>query len=235
MNTAVTLGATVVSNSYGGAEDSSTALSETLYYRHPGVLITASSGDSGFGVSYPASSAYVTAVGGTSLTAGGGARGWSETAWSGAGSGCSAVITKPSWQHDTGCGTRMVADVAAVADPSTGVAVYDQGAWAIYGGTSVASPIVAAIYALTGNGAVDGSYSYAHAGSFYDTTWGANGTCTPSYECTAGPGYDGPTGNGSPNGVDMNATPADGGGGGVEAETAATAGPAMAGPAAISS
>jgi hypothetical protein len=213
VNTAVALGASVVSNSYGGSEDSSITQADALFFHHPGVLITASSGDSGYGVQYPASSAYVTAVGGTSLVRSGSGRGWTETAWSGAGSGCSGFIAKPAWQHDTGCARRMEADVAAVADPNTGVAVYDQGAWKVFGGTSVASPVVASIYALTGNSGADGSYSYAHAASFYDTTSGSNGTCSPSYECTAGAGYDGPTGNGTPNGADM-AGVTDGGGGG---------------------
>src|SRR5205823_14448653 len=86
-------------------------------------------------------------------------RGWTETVWSGAGSGCSKYIAKPSWQTDCGGGHRTVADVAAVADPNTGVAVYDstrfQGiaGWLVFGGTSVAAPIVASVYALAGNAA----------------------------------------------------------------------------------
>src|SRR5437764_1241914 len=81
-------------------------------------------------------------------------RGWSETVWSGAGSGCSAYITKPSWQTDTRCSRRTVADVSADADPNTGVSVYDSfrtTGWLVFGGTSVASPIVAGVYALAGN------------------------------------------------------------------------------------
>jgi hypothetical protein len=211
VNTAVSLGASVVSNSYGGGEDSTVVAADQSYFHHPGVFITASSGDSGFGVQYPASSAYVTAVGGTSLVQSAGGRGWTETAWNGAGSGCSAFIAKPSWQHDSGCSMRMEADVSAVADPNTGVAVFDQGAWAVYGGTSVASPVVASIFALTGNTGADGSYSYVHPGSFFDVTSGTNGTCSPSYECTAGPGYDGPTGNGTPDGADLGGGAGDGG------------------------
>jgi len=206
VNTAVSLGASVVSNSYGGSEDASAPLSDSAYFKHPGVFITASSGDSGYGVQYPASSAYVTAVGGTSLVRSSTTRGWSEVAWSGGGSGCSAYIAKPSWQKDTGCAKRMEADVAAVGDPSTGVAVYDQGGWKIFGGTSVASPVVASIFALVGDTSADGSYAYAHAGYFYDTTSGSNGTCATAYECNAGPGYDGPTGNGTPNGAAMAGT-----------------------------
>ncbi len=133
VSTAVSLGAAAVSNSYGGGEDPSDTQAEQQYFHHPGVLVTASSGDGGYGVSFPASSQYVVGVGGTSLVASGGtSRGWVEGAWDGAGSGCSSYITKPSFQTDTGCGQRTVADLSAVADPNTGVAVYDtfgQGGW----------------------------------------------------------------------------------------------------------
>lgn len=209
-NTAVRLGATVVSNSYGGSDASDATYGS--YYDHPGVAITASSGDNGYGVEYPASSGYVTAVGGTTLTrAAGTARGWTETAWSGAGSGCSAYNAQPSWQAavNTGCSRRAVADVSADANPNTGVAVYDsfsyQGlsGWLVFGGTSVASPIIAAVYALAGNaGAVtDGSYPYGHTSALNDVTSGSNGSCSPSQLCTARVGWDGPTGLGTPNGT----------------------------------
>jgi subtilase family serine protease len=209
VNTAVTLGANVVSNSYGGSESSSETSSESTYYNHPGVAITASSGDGGYGVEFPAASRYVTAVGGTSLSKSSTARGWTETAWSGAGSGCSGYVTKPSWQTDSGCAKRTVADVSAVADPNTGVAVYDstsyQGrkGWLVFGGTSVASPIIASIYALAGN-ASSLSYAssiYSHTSSLYDVTSGSNGSCGGAYLCTAVSGYDGPTGLGTPNGT----------------------------------
>src|SRR5581483_6345141 len=117
-------GVVAISNSYGGAEAAS-ELSDDTHYRHSGIAITASSGDSGYGVSWPASSQYVTGVGGTSLSTAPGARGWSETAWSGAGSGCSAYEPKPVWQTDPGCAKRTVADVSADADPKTGLGVYD--------------------------------------------------------------------------------------------------------------
>jgi hypothetical protein len=175
-------------------------------------------------VSWPAASPYVTAVGGTSLSTASNARGWTETAWSGAGSGCSTQEAKPSWQHDSGCAQRSVADVSAVADPNTGVAVYDtynscgtsswcdlllalglaQGAdgWVQVGGTSASSPIVASVFALAGNtGSIDQSYPYSHASALNDVTSGSNGSCGGSYLCTAGPGYDGPTGLGTPNGT----------------------------------
>jgi Subtilase family len=204
-NTAAALGATQISNSYGGPEFPSETYFEQ-YYQHQGVAVVASSGDSGFGVEYPAASAYVTAVGGTSLQRDSSPRGWSETAWAGAGSGCSAYIAKPSWQSDTGCTTRSVADVSAVADPGTGVAAFDSGSggWGVYGGTSAAAPLVAGVYALVGGtaGAGYGAYAYQNPGAFHDVTSGGNGPCSLIYLCTAGIGFDGPTGVGTPSGGD---------------------------------
>lgn len=221
---ATTSGVDSVSNSWGGSEDN-TITSLDSHFKHSGVAITASSGDSGYGVSWPASSPYVTAVGGTSLSKASNSRGWTETAWNGAGSGCSAYEAKPSWQHDSGCARRTVADVSAVADPNTGVAVYDTynscgggmlcdtelqlglaqgaGGWVQVGGTSVASPIIASVYALAGNTSqvVNGSYPYSHTSALNDVTSGSNGSCGGSYLCTAGTGYDGPTGLGTPNGT----------------------------------
>jgi subtilase family serine protease len=208
VNTAVNLGAKFVSNSYGGPENGRENTYDNSYYNHPGVVITASTGDNGFGISYPASGKGVTAVGGTSLTRDTSARGWTETGWNGAGSGCSTSVAKPAFQTGltTGCTRRAEADVAAVADPQTGVAVYqtyDASGWAIYGGTSVAAPIIASVYALAGNpGATDtpNTYPYTHPGSLNDVTTGNNGTCGAPL-CTAGPGYDGPTGLGTPQGI----------------------------------
>ncbi len=207
-NTAASLGANAISNSYGGGESSAETTTYDAYYNHPGHAITVSSGDSGYGVQYPAASQYVTAVGGTSLARASNARGWNETVWSGAGSGCSAYETKPSWQTDTGCARRTVADVSAIADPNTGVAVYDstpyggQSGWMVFGGTSVASPIIGSVYALAGNGSTVnyGSYPYGHLSSLFDVTSGSNGSCGGTYLCTGKIGYDGPTGNGTPNG-----------------------------------
>jgi Putative Ig domain len=208
VNTAVNLGAKFVSNSYGGSEDSTDPSSDSSYFNHPGVAITVSSGDSGYGVEYPAASQYVTAVGGTSLSRASNSRGWSESVWSGAGSGCSAYDTKPSWQTDTGCSRRTVADVSAVADPATGLAVYDTyggvGGWTEVGGTSASSPIIASVYALAGApaaGSYPASYPYAHTGSLFDVTSGSNGSCSPTYLCGGGTGYDGPSGLGTPNGT----------------------------------
>jgi subtilase family serine protease len=201
-DTAARLGANAISNSWGGGEYSSQT-ADDVHFNHPGVAITASSGDSGFGVSYPAASRFLTAVGGTALTRASNARGWNETAWDGAGSGCSAFDAKPSWQSDNGCSRRTVADVSAVADPNTGVAVLFAGVWFEVGGTSASSPIVASVYALAGNASSvnAGSYPYSHQSGLFDVTSGSNGRCSPSYLCTAQTGYDGPTGLGTPNGV----------------------------------
>ena len=212
VNEAAKLGATEISNSYGGGESSSDASYDASYFKHPGVAITVSSGDSGYGVQYPAASQYVTAVGGTSLT-GSITAGWGETAWSKAGSGCSRYDAQPSWQFTTAnitgsCANRAVADVAAVADPNTGVAVYDSytyrgvGGWLVFGGTSVGSPLIAGVYALAGNAAktVYGSYPYSNTGALNDVTVGSNGSCA-NVLCNAGSGWDGPTGLGTPNGT----------------------------------
>lgn len=187
VNTAVNLGPKFVSNSYGGPEHGLESNYDTSYYNHPGVVITASSGDGGYGVSYPASGKGVTAVGGTSLARDSSLRGWSETVWNGAGSGCSGSVAKPAFQVGltTGCTKRAEADVAAVADPQTGVAVYQTfgaSGWAVYGGTSVAAPIIASIYALGGDpGAADSpnSYPYAHPGALNDVTTGTTGPADP--------------------------------------------------------
>jgi subtilase family serine protease len=206
-NRAATLGANVISNSFGGA-DASDAVNGAPF-NHPGVAITASSGDSGFGVSYPASSRFVTAVGGTSLTRASNSRGWTETAWNGAGSGCSVFNTQLTGQAGvgTGCPRRAVADVSAVADPATGVAVFDtvpiqgQSQWLVFGGTSVAAPVIAGVYGLAGNArSINNNFPYAHAGALFDVTSGSNGTCAPAQLCTARAGWDGPTGLGTPNG-----------------------------------
>ncbi|MFJ9249961.1 putative Ig domain-containing protein [Streptomyces sp. NPDC101776] len=211
-NEAVALGAKFVSNSWGGSESSSQTSEDTSYFKHPGVAITVSSGDEAYGAEYPATSQYVTAVGGTALSTSSSTRGWTESVWKtssteGGGSGCSAYDAKPTWQTDTGCTKRMEADVSAVADPATGVAVYDTyggSGWAVYGGTSASSPIIAGVYALAGTpGSSDypAKYPYSHTSNLYDVTSGNNGSCTTSYFCTAGTGYDGPTGWGTPDGT----------------------------------
>jgi subtilase family serine protease len=217
-DTAVGLGANVVSNSYGLPEFN--GMQQFFAdYAHAGHVIVASSGDYGFtSAQFPAVAPGVLAVGGTSLTPARTARGWTETAWGhgaesgtlgGSGSGCSAYVAKPAWQHDKYCHMRTITDVSADADPQTGLAVYDSTpnpygppGWLEIGGTSASAPFVAGVIGLAGNASTfTPQYAYAHASSLYDVTKGSNGYCSRSYLCTAKRGYDGPTGLGTPHGT----------------------------------
>ena len=212
VNEAVRLGAKIVSNSYGADEFNGVIALGTKYYSHPGVAMVVSSGDNGFGpAGFPADWARSIAVGGTSVTKT--ANGWAHTAWAGAGSGCSAWVAKPAWQKDAHCLMRTVADVSALADPATGLAVYDTyqlpanfgvpNGWVVVGGTSLAAPLVAGMIGLAGNAAtLDTAQSlYTHSSSLRDVSKGSNGFCGGDYLCTALKGYDGPTGNGTPRGL----------------------------------
>ena len=204
VNYAATQNVAAISNSYSGSDSA-----QTSAYNHPGIAITASTGDAGFGVGSPASYDSVVAVGGTSLSKASNSRGWTESAWSGAGSGCSTLNAKPSWQTSaTQCSGKALADVSAVADPATGVSVYDstpyqgRSGWLVFGGTSASSPIIASVYALGGNlSGYPASYTWGHASGLFDVTTGSNGSCSPSLWCHAGTGWDGPTGLGTPNGT----------------------------------
>jgi len=203
-------GVVAISNSYGGGD-----LSDATYgasYNHPGIAVTASTGDNGYqGGSFPSSSSYVTAVGGTTLTAAAStARGWSESAWSGAGSGCSTVnaALAAAAGSGTGCAKRAIADVSAAADPNNGgMAVYyptsrTASTWAQVGGTSESAPIIASVYALSGNTAgYANALPYSHTANLFDVTGGSNGSCPTTQWCNARTGWDGPTGLGTPNGT----------------------------------
>jgi subtilase family serine protease len=212
-NTAARLGARVISNSYG-TQESGFSQAYSGDYDHPGHVIVASSGDLGFtAANFPANLTTVTAVGGTELARADNARGWSEQVWNNfagaGGSGCSAYVAKPAWQHDPHCAMRTVGDVAAVA---WNIPIYEklQGGWLTVGGTSVAAPLIAGVYALAGNAAtVPLGYAYAHAGSLFDITKGNNdwfngaggATCGYDYLCVAKKGYDALTGMGTPDGT----------------------------------
>ena len=220
VDVAVQNGASAVSMSFGGGEFSG----ETSYDTHfavNGVTFTASSGDSGNGVEYPAASPDVVGVGGTTLTTGTGGSYISETAWSGSGGGQSSVENEPPYQASYPIpndpkGWRGVPDVAYDGDPNTGFAIYDtvryqgQSGWFLVGGTSAGAPQWAALFAIAnslraaaGKATLSSTniavYSEATANlssNFHDITRGTNGTCGTL--CTAVAGYDYVTGLGSP-------------------------------------
>jgi hypothetical protein len=231
VNAAVAAGATEVSNSYGGPEDHSYLSLASTDFDHPGTVLAASSGDCGYlnkvcpgegvAANFPADAPHVLSVGGTSLSEQ--KEVWGSTVWDEGGSGCSKVFSAAPWQSAlaafaaTGCGSgRSVADVAAIGDPETGVDVYDSTpegngnptGWGVWGGTSVASPILAAEWGLAGGGrgvAYPVATLYPHLGdaaALYDVTSGKNGSCSGSTECQAAVGFDGPTGVGSPVGLE---------------------------------
>ena len=220
INYATSHGAQVVSNSWGGSEFSSEA-SYDSDFQHTGVVYTASAGDSGAGVEWPAASPYVLSVGGTSLTINSNGSYGGETAWSSSGGGISSYESIPSYQSGytgpvygalsisalTG-GERGIPDVSFDANPNTGVSVYDstryegQAGWFTLGGTSVGAPDWAGILAagraagataLQGDAAI---YSGGYTTNLRDITSGTNGSC--GTDCTAGAGYDLVTGLGSP-------------------------------------
>jgi subtilase family serine protease len=214
-NTAARLGAQVISNSYGQRENGA-ALATAADYAHPGHTIVVATGDFGYtAANFPADLADVTAAGGTQLTrAPHTRRGWTEQVldqpadFLAGGSGCSAYVAKPAWEHDPNCPGRTVADVSAVG---WNVPIYNKnfGGWVTVGGTSVAAPLIAGIYGLADNGAtVKPGFAYAHARDLFDITRGNNSlfvtasqACGDDYLCTAQPGYDAPTGLGTPDGT----------------------------------
>jgi hypothetical protein len=216
-STAAALGANQISDSWGAPQTTPPGGSFTF----PGVATVAAGGDSGYlGAAqnqYPAALAGVTAAGGTTLTpaASGSARGYSEAAWSGAGSGCDAGQAKPAWQSDGGCAGRAYDDLSADADPATGMEVYfsGDGGWLVVGGTSEASPLIAAYYAITGALAQTPQWAYQHQAQLNDPAAGMNGSCPSAivYICSAAGGYDGPTGAGSISGAAVAGGPGIGG------------------------
>ncbi len=226
--TAAMMGANQISMSLGSAG----ASEPPGPWAFPGISSLAATGDSGYDgpgkIDFPAGDPGVTAVGGTDLTAAGNARGFAESAWEKAGSGCNPAITIPSYQAGTGaCMGRSAADVSAVAGGAD-LDVYDStpfrgsSGWIVVGGTSLATPLTAAFEALTGiDSANSPSWTYLHADLLNDITSGNNDTASGDlggacaggivYICAARPGYDGPTGNGSINGDVVTGAPGIGG------------------------
>ena len=217
-NTAAAAGVTVISNSWGGAEQGGESAYES-YFAHPGIAIFVAAGDAGYndngkGPDYPATSGNTISVGATALL--GSTGNYTERVWGGTGtsysatqitqtgaggSACSLSIPKPSYQPaSSGCAFKATADVSALGDPSTGPAIYDSnaGGWQTVGGTSASSPMVAAMMAGAGHGSITGKFFYDNMAKFHDVTQGANGSCG-TILCTAGAGWDGPTGVGTPN------------------------------------
>lgn len=159
-----------------------------------GQLFSVASGDSGSnqcgsgGVSYPASSSYVIAVGGTTLSTNADNTYASETAWSGSGGGPSAYEAQPSWQAGVVPGTqRGVPDIAFDADPNSGAYIWENAVLlpSPVGGTSLASPLFVGAWARiqTAHGNALGFpapwiYQYGAtppASAFHDVTSGSNG------------------------------------------------------------
>lgn len=209
LDEAVALGADVVLTAFGRPEYPQEVADDEAHFDHPGTVVVASSGDAGYGTQFPAASAHVVSVGGTTLLTNPDGSWASETVWDGSGSGCSEYIPKPSWQADGGCTMRTIADVSADADPSSGATIFDsfglhgKSGWFEVGGTSLSAALVAGAYAVasdTASAPYAASFTYAHAAALHDVTAGSTGACAPSYLCTAQPGYDGPTGLGTPNG-----------------------------------
>lgn len=227
--TAANMGAQVISNSFGIPE----ALQSDPAYAAKGHVYVASAGDDGAynqGLVPPANSpctyATVVCAGGTQLVRAHNARGWTERVWNdlnktcsgggncgATGSGCSTAVPKPAWQKQAFCSKRVAADASAVAAVSTPVASYysPDGGWEGVGGTSVSSPILAAVFALAGNATTvpepHGIWRTAKT-HFHDvvkgTNFNTNNPCPQGYNtfvCTARAGYDGPTGWGTPNGI----------------------------------
>ena len=202
--TATRLGARYVSLSFGSSATFSAAAVDDAYYAEPDVTYVAAAGDGGHsqGALFPASAPNVVAAGGTSVRLVNGT--WQQSAWSGSGSGCStqqASELQSGAPFGAACdGKRVVSDLSALADPDTGMLIYRGGSWWSAGGTSLAAPILTALYALAGNHTAPMSIYGARA-ALTDVTSGSNGRCAPVSLCTAGPGWDGPTGLGTPAGL----------------------------------
>lgn len=201
--------ATYVSNSWGTSEFGA----EQLYDGHfsqPGVSFFASAGDSGLPADWPSASPNVISVGGTTLAANSATGTWldstglfigSETGWSFGGGGCSqyerATTAQSAFRQykQAKCGVkRATPDVALIADPASGVSVYDstpysgaQG-WFKVGGTSVGAPMWAARSAVAGT-VVNATFVYGSSIAYRDIVSGNNGApCLVGYDLCTGRG-----------------------------------------------
>jgi hypothetical protein len=202
---AVKLGAHIISNSWGCP--GSNACVNKKFFDKKGVLYLSSAGDDGYGTQAPAALASVVAVGGTVFSKNGSGV-YNETVWDGTGSGCATGVAKPAWQHDSGCTSRTMNDVSAIAFQVSEYDSYGYNGWFTVGGTSVASPLVGGVFGLAANASKqDAGKEFwslkkkALKKDLNDITSGTNGSCGGSYLCTGGVGYDGPTGWGTPKGI----------------------------------
>lgn len=202
-----------ISNSWGGSFD------ETAYdsdFVHPGIATVAATGDTGSigsGADWPADNPDVVAVSGTTLELNEDNSWASESVWSDSGGGCSDYYSAPSWQTslsdwaENGCGTyRAFGDVSADADPNTGATINISSTWYEFGGTSLAAPIIASIFALTGGipsnvTASSIPYDYYGGSDFHNISSGSDCVSEGQQHCTASAGFNTPSGIGSPNGI----------------------------------
>jgi kumamolisin len=166
-----------------------------------------------YSVDFPASDPYVTGVGGTSLHLNADGTRKSEQAWTGSGGGVSKIFDRPSWQFGPGVPnnqTRNVADVAFNADPWTGNSYFFKNSWDQSGGTSYGAPDWLGLTALAVEATGDrlGYFnptlyrigrSPEYKNVFHDVTTGNNGDGR-GRGYVSRPGWDHPTGWGTPNG-----------------------------------
>ena len=217
--------AQVMTTSWGEPESdasSSTLTSDDNIFKQAaaqGISVFAAAGDNGSSdgtsnsdtADYPSSDPYVVACGGTTLTLNSNNTIASETAWSDTGGAVSAVFSEPSWQVGNGVpqnGYRNTSDIAMDADPNTGYSVYEGGSWSVYGGTSFVAPQMAGLIAVkdsetgtrlgqTNSLIYNDANTSNYATDFNDITSGSNGAFS------AGPGWDHPTGWGSPQATNL--------------------------------
>lgn len=214
--TAASLSPIAISNSWGSDVDQTSYDSD---FKLKGTAVVAATGDYGTvsgGQSWPADIPQVVAAAGTTLQLNTDNTWAGETVWSGSGGGCSTTYTAPSWQTSRGdwssggCsgGGRAFGDLSADADPSTGAAVVVGSSWYIIGGTSLATPLIASMYALaddlpSGVDAVNVPYQNASSSTAHDITSGNDCTGTGQPNCTAATGFDVPSGLGAPIGLGL--------------------------------
>ena len=197
-------GIDAVSMSWGGPECADEVNLDTHFTSKSGAVFFASSGDSGAGVSWPAVSPRVIAVGGTSVVLTSQSALQKETAWQGSGGGVSLYESAPTYQTNyripKALGMRAIPDVAYDADPKSGFPIVHAGVWRTVGGTSAGAPQWAAIATLGSGVTHERLYadkaSYNPNSYFRDIVSGTNGGC--GYFCTAHARYDYVTGLGTP-------------------------------------